>query len=313
MVNFRFHLVSLTAVFLALAAGITIGAGVVDRATVDQIERQLRDVDSRREATNTENDRLRTELGRWTSFGEQLGTRPIDGRLAGATVFLVGTSGVDRSIVEELERAIAAAGATIDGTLWFTGKWAIESEDDASELAGLLDALPTADASDLRASALSGVAAAWATGDSSPLVTALADAGFFEFEPGDDAAVPLGQLPRQPALFVVVSGDDADVPVADLAHPLVARLAGSDLRVLAAQPARPPSPAPGPGDEERPPEFVLGLRADSAVATRISTVDNGDDYRGRVAAVLALRELQNGETGHYGFGPETRRVPEPSP
>ena len=63
MVNFRFHLVSLTAVFLALAAGITIGAGVVDRATVDQIERRLTDVDARRQATNDENDQLRADLG----------------------------------------------------------------------------------------------------------------------------------------------------------------------------------------------------------------------------------------------------------
>ena len=51
MINFRYHLVSLTAVFLALAAGITIGAGVVDRATVTRIEGQLRNVDSRREST----------------------------------------------------------------------------------------------------------------------------------------------------------------------------------------------------------------------------------------------------------------------
>ena len=33
MINFRFHLVSLIAVFLALALGVVMGATVIDRAT----------------------------------------------------------------------------------------------------------------------------------------------------------------------------------------------------------------------------------------------------------------------------------------
>src|SRR5688500_6473259 len=100
MVNFRFHLVSLTAVFLALAAAITIGAGVVDRATVDQIERQLADVAERREATNAENDRLRDDLSRWGRFSQDAGDRLVGGQLTGLPVVLVATTGVDRGLVE---------------------------------------------------------------------------------------------------------------------------------------------------------------------------------------------------------------------
>ena len=44
MINFRFHLVSLTAVFLALGIGIAVGATVVDRATVDFLETRLKGV-----------------------------------------------------------------------------------------------------------------------------------------------------------------------------------------------------------------------------------------------------------------------------
>ena len=35
MINFRFHVVSLIAIFLALALGVVIGAGVIDRGVVD--------------------------------------------------------------------------------------------------------------------------------------------------------------------------------------------------------------------------------------------------------------------------------------
>ena len=308
MVNFRFHLVSLTAVFLALAAGITIGAGVVDRATVDQIERQLRDVDARREATNSENDRLNADLGRWNAYAEELGNRPLQGRLAGNTVLFAATRGVDEGMVEALSNAVSEAGGTVDGTIWFTGKWRLDNDNDVRDLAAILDVAPTTRPVDLRAAAVSEVGGAWTRGDSGPLVTALAEAGFLEFDEGPVPVAPLGELPRQGSTFVVVSGDGADVEPADLAHPLVSRLAQSDLKLLVAQPLRTSTAATTA--PEPPPEFVAGVRADGALSSRVSTVDNVDDLRGRAAAVLALAELHSGRTGHYGFGPDTRVLPE---
>ena len=310
MVNFRFHLVSLTAVFLALAAGITIGAGVVDRATVDQIERRLTDVDARRQATNEENDRLRTDLGRWSQFGQELGDRPVQGRLNGIPVFVVATTGIDGGVLDALRTSVTAAGATLDGTVLFTGKWALANDDDARQLAGVLDAAPTTEPDDLRVAGHTAVADAWTNGDGGVLVAALVERGFLEFQPGPVESVPVPELPRPGSTFVVVSGDQADVAPADLAQPLVADLSDADLRVLAVQPQRPPAEEPpAEGEDEPAPEFVVGLRSDSAVAGRISTVDNVDDYRGRTAAVLALVELQSGRRGHYGFGSDTRRVP----
>jgi hypothetical protein len=311
VVNFRFHLVSLTAVFLALAAGITIGAGVVDRATVDQIERQLSDVDARREATNSENDRLRADLGRWTQYGEQLGDRPLQGRLAGSTVLFTATTGIDRNVVDALRTSVTEAGGTVDGTVWFTNKWKLDNDDDVKELAGILDAPPTTKPADLRNAAIAGMGGAWSTGDGGALVTALEEQGFLQFEEGPVPVVPLAELPRQGSLFVVVSGDSADVAPADLAQPLVSRLVDSDHKLLVVQPQRPPAAAES--TDEPPPEFVAAVRADGAIASRLSTVDNIDDLRGRAAAVLALSDLQGtGRTGHYGFGPDTRVLPEPA-
>ena len=41
MINFRFHVVSLIAIFLALALGVVIGAGVIDRGVVDALDNRL--------------------------------------------------------------------------------------------------------------------------------------------------------------------------------------------------------------------------------------------------------------------------------
>ena len=50
MINFRFHIVSLIAVFLALALGVVMGSTVIDRAIVDGLHDRI--------------DRRRAERGR---------------------------------------------------------------------------------------------------------------------------------------------------------------------------------------------------------------------------------------------------------
>ena len=46
MINFRFHIVSLIGIFLALALGIVIGAGVIDRGIVDTLDNRLDNVEA---------------------------------------------------------------------------------------------------------------------------------------------------------------------------------------------------------------------------------------------------------------------------
>ncbi|HET9443905.1 MAG TPA: copper transporter [Acidimicrobiales bacterium] len=310
MVNFRFHLVSLTAVFLALAAGITIGAGVVDRATVDRIERQLDDVEANRKRTNTENDALKADLALWSRFEEQVGDRLVAGRLEGAGVLVVAMAGVDRDVVDRFTAAVTSAGGAFQGSVWLTGKWALAEENHIRELVGILDLPPNVRVDDLRTAAAIRIAGDWTATERRGLLAELRDAAFVEFEAPPGAAHSLVELPLPGSVVVVVSGDAAEVPSAELAHVLVANLSSSGLAVLAAEPARRPDasqPAPTPS-------FSAGLRADEEVAARISTVDNLDDYRGRTAAVLAIDRLRAGRTGHYGFGPDAQRlVPDEEP
>ncbi len=50
MINFRFHLVSLVAVFLALAIGIVMGYGVLGQPTVDTLQDRIDVVEANAEA-----------------------------------------------------------------------------------------------------------------------------------------------------------------------------------------------------------------------------------------------------------------------
>ena len=57
MINLRYHVVSLVAVFLALGIGVIMGATVIDRVTVDQVRNQLKSVERSVGQTRRDNDR----------------------------------------------------------------------------------------------------------------------------------------------------------------------------------------------------------------------------------------------------------------
>ena len=310
MINFRFHLVSITAVFLALAVGIGVGAAVVDQATVDLLRRQLDQVEARRDRTNSENAALRAEIGRWDDFSRQAGDQVVAGRLQDVPVLLVAMEGIDRGSVESLRDTVAAAGAEFEGTVWLTSKWRLERPDHARELGSIVGGLVGEERAEVvRRAALTRVAGSWAANDRAPLLAALAGAAFAVYEAPTDPPAPLSSLPLEGTRFVVASGEKAIVPNESLAVPLTEALAlAGGVPLVAAEPA-----AVGAEPDDRP-VFVGPLRGNGDVAARLSTVDNVDDYRGRVAVVLALDGLDQGRTGHFGVRPGAQRlVPEPSP
>lgn len=308
MIPFRFHLASLTAVFLALAAGIVIGAGVVDRATVDFLQRRVDQVEANRRATNERNDTLATDVTRWRRFVEEVGGRPVAASLDGAVVVTVAVTGMEQSVVEGLAAELRAAGATSRGTVWLTGKWALDAEDDRGAMADLLGAAPTLSADELRSVAVARLPAAFdslvTTGnlEAAAVLGALRERGFAIVEP--DPAGAAASPPSEPPLFLVASGPGAEAPTA-LTVAVASELGATGRRVVAVEPSI--------DEEARASSMVVALRANPEVATVVATVDNADDARGRVAAVLALADRRDGRVGHYGFGPGVDRlVPDPT-
>jgi hypothetical protein len=317
VINFRFHLVSITAVFLALAVGIAIGATVVDRATVATLESQLSRVDRRADTTNTENDHLKGQLGQWQAFADEGKDALVQGRLSGMRVLVVAARGTDPDPVDRLRVSLVSAGASLEGTVWFTSKLKLEvgSPDDVRKLATDVGeiALDRPDAA--RRAAMSRLAAAWAgpdpTGPANPLQAMVSDR-FLDYEPSSTGALPLASLPQPKTVFVVVSSATAEVPNEEVALPFATELARSaPNHVLAAEPGR---EAQGKGQPAVRATFVGPLRQAQAggAPPPLSTVDNLEDARGRIASVLALYDLARGKLGHYGFSPGVRQLPEPS-
>lgn len=309
MISFRFHIVSLTAVFLSLAIGIGIGAAVVDRKTVDFLEGRLDTVERRANATGAENDQLRDELESWKQFGDQGATAFVRGQLE-APVIVVGVQGVDRKPLDAFRQMLLASGARLQGTVLFTSKLELSNPDDVRALQAITGNT-TARPDLLRRAMATRLAEGWLPGGPPTILPALRDAGFVEFEPPSGEPVDLALVPPTGTLTVVVSGPSAEVPNAEVAQPfatsLVLRTPNSVLVAGSGRDATADAPA-------QRAVFLRPIREDEGIANRLSTVDNLEEVRGRVAAVLALVGLLEGKTGHYGTGRGAQRlVPEVGP
>lgn len=334
MVNFRYHLVTVTAIFMALAAGIVIGVTVGQAVAPNLETRLLAAQDKAKEV-----DELNSELATWRSFGDKAAPGLLAGRLADVPVLMVAVRGMDGEMAKKVRDDLANADARFLGTIWFTGKLRLERVEDAATLASVLD-LPVVDAPQVRPVALERLARQLVApggessvpGGAAPTTTApvpattttlpgatttstslaraeqptvlakLVSAGFVDIEdPAGGKLDPQTLLPPT-ARFVVASGEGADVADDMVAIPFVQAL------VSASRPPRTVAIEPGhPARDKQPPvrsAFIGPLRASSREVDRgVSTVNNVEDFRGRAALVLALADLGLGRVGHYGVGP----------
>ena len=136
MINFRFHLASLIAIFLALALGVVVGAGVIDRGVVDTLNSRLDSVEAKSNRISSENSQLRADNADLGEYIKQVQCYAVDNRLLANNVVVVAVRGVDEEVVNNtVNEAKDCAGATVDGVLWLEGKWALNNDGDVKALA----------------------------------------------------------------------------------------------------------------------------------------------------------------------------------
>src|SRR6266508_2854453 len=122
MINFRFHIVSLIAVFLALAVGVVFGATVVNSAIVDRLNDRIDRVEKNANARKAESDELRSEVGQLQGYIDDTKDFSVSGRLAGVTLATIVTRDVDADAVKQTVELAQRAGARAPGIIWLEEK-----------------------------------------------------------------------------------------------------------------------------------------------------------------------------------------------
>jgi hypothetical protein len=329
MINFRFHIVSLTAVLLALGIGLVLGTTFLDDALEEALKSQLDDLETSLDQARVRNDELAAEVRSdqdvAQAFDEQIGERLYAGQLQGDPVLVVATRGVDGRWVDSVLRSLGQANAQVLGAWWLTDRLALDDDSELTDLAGALE-LTTDDADRLRQSLAQDVADVLfgATDQRAPvddpsvsapaeppLAARLRDSGFLEYELPEGVDGDVVRLPSSGVRVVVVDGPGVAVPAAELVQPILADLAtDAPMPVVAVQPTASGDAA---ADETWAP-LVAAVRDDDELRDRVSTVDDLDRVAGGVATILALADARPGDpiVGHYGIGDGASRLLPPT-
>jgi hypothetical protein len=328
VINLRYHIVSITAVFLALGIGLTLGSTFLDRVTVDNLNNQLSEVSAQVGETRREIEDLRGQVDRANERDAELATelpeQLLAGHLEGVPLLVIATRGTDENLVNLARTALAGAGAQVSGTWWLTERWALTERSDTEDLADVLD-LTTGDADRLRRNSAIRLADLLASAtqpapdlaeppaqpEEPPLVASLVQAGYIDYEPMPGAADPRVLLAPNAVRYVVLSGLAPDAGANVFAQGLAEELAsaGPPAAVAVQAATALPDDERGPVDEDtRRMTFVGPLRTGEVTKDKVSTVDDFDLAAGRAALVLAVADLGAGRVGHYGVGPGASRL-----
>lgn len=311
MINFRFHIVSIIAIFLALTIGIVMGATVIDQGIVDRLNSRITTVSNRADERRRANGVLTADVGRLNDFVGEAQPYVVQDRLTAVPVVVIAVRGVDSAIVEAQVELLRAAGAVAPGIIWLEESWALKG-DAADQMAAALGE-PAGRRATVAAAAWTALAERLAAGPSgatesldavggqaaeptsADLLATLSAAGFLEIETVGQDPIELDAFAGPGARVVLVTGAGAEITRGELVRLGAQSFEAAGLAAVVAEIYG--------GDDATRGATLAPIRTND-VATGVSTVDDVEIPEGRIAVVLAVDDLGHDPpvAGHYGYG-----------
>jgi hypothetical protein len=301
MINFRFHLVSLIAVFLAMGLGILVGSTVVDQVIVDRLDREISNVSHESNQIKGENSDLKNQVSRLNDFLRRSSAYAVQQRLTATSIAIVAEKGIDAGAVNAVLTSLRGAGANVPGVLWLDDKWRLDTAKDLGSLQAAVRV--TGNVATTRAAALRSFATRLAV-PTAPgvrrvrdVIEPLRSAGFVDFTDGKKA--DLTAFPERPARVLILTGTDSHLSATDTMVELVQSLLAAKVptvlgEVYDAKGAGATVPRRGASLEP--------VRGSPSLAKQVTTFDDAELVQGQLTAVISLEQVADGSIGHYGYG-----------
>ncbi len=300
MISFRYHIVSIVSVFLALAVGVALGGGPlkgeVDNTLVQQVKTDRKTKASLRADIVT----LKSAYDFQDRFAATAAPDLLAGDLNGRAVTLVQLPGAAPADVTAVTTFIKEAGGSVAGTLRAgsglldVGNKQLVEELGTQLLQGASDVSVPAKASGYqrmgallaRAIGTDRAGGAVVDGTASSILAGLSTAGLMSAQ---------GTFERRGSLVLFVAGppsgtDEQKQGANGIATTLIEAVDNGTAGAVVA------GPLSSAGDNG----LVKAVRDDVVTARDVSTVDVFERTAGQVVTVMALAEQATGKTGHYG-------------
>lgn len=293
MISLRNHIVTIVAVFLALAIGLLAGSAYVEPGLVDQLQEQTNDLTGELRDREQQLAETRSEMDDVDAFVDAALPYLTLNRLLGEDVIVLAQEGVEDSVLGEAQRSLLDAGANVVAVISARGDIASQDPDAQARLAEALGAA-VATPEELPAIAARAIALRLANGSDNAdaeddlLVRLLSD-GFLAPVGSGLSEATLEQVGSDGQAVIVLGGGQDEEPAVTpetFLVPLVEELIALRVPVAAGESATTVT------------AFVESIRGTDGLVT----VDDLDLSIGGAALVLALdRLLITGQGGAYGI------------
>jgi hypothetical protein len=322
VIDFRYHLVSIIAVFLALAIGLAIGANLLPQATEAALQQLANRVTGENNRLTKQNNTQKQQISADQAFAQAGASRLLGHLLTGQTVVLVTAPNADSQVISGGTAAIKQAGGTVTGQLSLQAQFFDAAQSTEQNLIQVAQAqapnagvaLPTQpvagpvggqqEAAQVIAAAVvdkNGVGLTSA--QSQAVLSGFGQQGYLTISTPSNSSP--STLPAATMAVVVAPATPATTNDSSPANQALIAVAEqfqavSHRTVLAGSLI-----GSGPGS---------AIDAVVSGAGKVSTIDNADQPSGEIMTVQALYELMTGHApASYGVGPGTAPSPAPTP
>ena len=141
MIDFKYHVVSIVAVFLALAVGIVLGTNVLSGDVLSNLKTQTSDLRKEAQALRDQSQQQQNQLSDDETFAQALEPVVVGGRLSGRHVVVVSLPNAPKSVRDAAVKTLTEAGASVTAQVDLTDSYADPQQ--AGSLDELLQTLAT--------------------------------------------------------------------------------------------------------------------------------------------------------------------------
>ena len=298
MIDFRYHLVSLISVFLALAVGVVLGAGPLQNSLGTALNDQVTALREDRNATQTKLEQTEAAVNERDSYITQAASTLLPGTLASKNVAMVLLPDAKAEDADAIAAQLKNAGATVTGRVSLTSTWVDLSRENyrstfSGQVQGHLGSTNSKDANGILGEAL---AKALTANDDSSRV--LMDMLSVTVDKSGTPFISVDSTPTAAAEMIVVVGPRPQASSGKGAT--VEASPGEDpkawAKALEGTAGRAPTVVVGSADGDG---GVVGIiRSEKA---KVTTIDSVGQIAASVSTPLALASTRAGTIGHYGF------------
>jgi hypothetical protein len=320
VIDFRYHLVSIVAVFLALAIGIVLGSTELQGPAYNLLDKTTSKLQNELGQVSGQRDAAQQQATEGEMYAQAVEPTVLHDLLAGQRLLIVTEPGAQSSVVSGISSAALAAGASITGQVNLATKFFDTSgtaQDslnqttlDVAQAAGLsLDSSATYQQQAAQVIASEILVKAPASSAGKPPADQVTEAStMLQAYAASQFLSTTGQ-PASPATLVVVvtpqtpPSDGSADQLDQVLVPVVTELAAkSSATVVVGS-----SAGSGAGSP------IAVLRSNN-ISSQVSTVDDADLVAGQTVAMQALAMgLAGGKAGSYGFTANGASAIAPSP